>query len=66
MIKKLINQNDYFNLELINSIENKFVYSNKPINRLKNDNNSLEEVNHNKIQKYRPTFKRDSNSNTDN
>jgi uracil-DNA glycosylase len=51
MIKKPINQNDYFNLELINSVESKFVYSNKPINRLKNHNNSLKEVIHNKIEK---------------
>ena len=50
MIKKPINQNDYFNLELINSIESKFIYANRPINRLKNDNSSLKEVNHNKIQ----------------
>ena len=53
MIKKLINQNDYFNLELINSIESKFIYANKPINRLKNDNNSLRKDNHNKIQEIK-------------
>jgi DNA polymerase len=33
MIKKVINQNTKFNKELINTIESKFVFSDKPINR---------------------------------
>ena len=33
MTKKAINQNTKFNLELINTIESKFVFSDKPINR---------------------------------
>ena len=38
MIKKLINQNDSFDLELLNSIENNYVFENNPINRLNNKN----------------------------
>ena len=36
MTKKLINQNDIFNLELLNSISSKYVFHNEPINRFKN------------------------------
>ena len=38
MIKKPINQNDSFDLELLNSIENNYVFENNPINRLNNKN----------------------------
>ena len=38
MIKKPINQNDSFDLELLNSIENNYVFENNPINRLNNEN----------------------------
>ena len=34
MTKKVINQNDKFREELINTIEPNFVFNNKPINRL--------------------------------
>ena len=37
MIKKAINQNDSFHLELLNSIGCNNIFSNKPINRFKND-----------------------------
>ena len=33
MTKKVINQNSKFNKELINTIENKFIFADKPINR---------------------------------
>jgi DNA polymerase len=36
MIKKPINQNDSYNLELLNSIGCDYVFNNNPINRLKN------------------------------
>tara|TARA_Y100000590_G_scaffold368907_1_gene429779 strand:+ start:1595 stop:2314 length:720 start_codon:yes stop_codon:yes gene_type:complete len=36
MIKKPINQNDSYNLELLNSVGYDFVFNNNPINRLKN------------------------------
>ena len=36
MSKKVINQNAKYDLELINSIESNFIYSDKPINRLGN------------------------------
>ena len=38
MIKKPINQNDSFDLELLNSIESNYVFENNPINRLNNKN----------------------------
>jgi DNA polymerase len=38
MSKKVINQNTNYDLELINSIESKFVFNENPINRLKNIN----------------------------
>jgi uracil-DNA glycosylase len=34
MVKKQINQNDIYNLELLNTIENKYVFNNIPINRI--------------------------------
>jgi len=36
MIKKPINQNDSYNLELLNSVDYDYVFNNNPINRLKN------------------------------
>ena len=38
MSKKVINQNTNYDLELINSIESKFIFDENPINRLKNIN----------------------------
>ena len=38
MIKKPINQNDSFDLELLNSIESNYVFENNPINRLNTKN----------------------------
>ena len=40
MTKKVINQNDKFSEELINTIEPNFIFNNKPINRF--TNNSVE------------------------
>ena len=39
MIKKVINQNHNYDLEILNSIDYNFKFENKPINRLKNKNN---------------------------
>ena len=36
MIKKQINQNDNYNLELLNSVGYDYVFNNNPINNLKN------------------------------
>ena len=36
MIKKQINQNDNYNLELLNSVGYDYVFNNNPINHLKN------------------------------
>ena len=38
MTKKVINQNDKFREELINTIEPNFVFNDKPINRFINNN----------------------------
>jgi len=48
MIKKQINQNDPFNLELLNSIGNDYVFNDSPINHLKNKNINLSKKNENK------------------
>ena len=48
MIKKQINQNDPFNLELLNSIGNDYVFNDSPINRLKNKNINFSKKNENK------------------
>jgi uracil-DNA glycosylase family 4 len=49
MTKKVINQKDKFDEELINTIEPNFVFKNKPINRF----NIIEESNdHNHVNKY--------------
>ena len=50
MIKKPINQNDSFDLELLNSIENNYVFENNPINRLKNENTSSKTSSDEKIK----------------
>jgi len=50
MIKKQINQNDRLKLELLNSIEFNYVFTNNPINRLKNITKKPEGKNENKSQ----------------
>ena len=50
MIKKLINQNDSFDLELLNSIENNYVFENNPINRLNNENTASKTSSDEKIK----------------
>ena len=42
MTKKVINQNDKFREELINTIEPNFVFNNKPINRFANNDVELD------------------------
>ena len=48
MIKKRINQNDSFDLELLNSIDLDYVFSEKPQNRLIDKINKIDLVNNNK------------------
>ena len=43
MTKKVINQNDKFREELINTIEPNFVFTNKPINRFINNDSKLDD-----------------------
>jgi DNA polymerase len=50
MIKKPINQNDSFDLELLNSIENNYVFENNPINRLNNENTASKTSSDEKIK----------------
>ena len=50
MIKKPINQNDSFDLELLNSIENNYVFENNPINRLYNENTASKTSSDEKIK----------------
>jgi len=50
MIKKPINQNDSFDLELLNSIENNYVFENNPINRFKNENTASKTSSDKKIK----------------
>ena len=40
MIKKPINQNDSYTLELLNSVGYDYEFNNNPINRLKNKTNT--------------------------
>ena len=47
MTKKVINQNDKFREELINTIEPNFVFNDKPINRFINNDTKLDN-NHSK------------------
>ena len=49
MPKKVINQNSKFNEELINTIESKFVFADKPINRFNLIQGNEELINDNKI-----------------
>ena len=41
MSKKVINQNAYYNSELLNSIESNFIFDEEPINRLKDTTSNL-------------------------
>jgi len=61
MIKKLINQNDSYCLELLNSIDYDYVFSNKPINHLKNKINIPKISNKNKAKNLEE-LKREINS----
>lgn len=54
MTKRAINQNGKFTKELINTIESKFVYADKPINRL-NFTEKKYDINHEDKKKF--TFK---------
>ena len=51
MVKKEINQNDTFALELLGSIEHDYIFDNNSINRLKNSNNNKKTSNNEKIKK---------------
>ena len=46
MSKKIINQNDIYDYELINSFESEFEFKENPINRIK------KEINSEKIESY--------------
>ena len=61
MIKKLINQNDSFNLELLSSLGYDYVFNNNPINRLKNKINIPRISNEEKAKKLEK-LKQDINS----
>ena len=50
MAKKAINQNDYINLELLNSIGSEYIFNNLPINRLNNKTTSQISSNETKIK----------------
>ena len=52
MIKKEINQNDTFALELLNSIEHNYIFNNSSINRLKNSNKDKNINNNEKSKKF--------------
>ncbi len=45
MSKKVINQNTNYNSELLNSLDSNFIFSDNPINRLKNNTNGLNKDN---------------------
>jgi len=51
MIKKPINQNHSFDLELLKSIDYDYIFNNKPINRSKNKINNTEKSEEDKITK---------------
>ena len=51
MIKKPINQNHSFDLELLNSIGYNYIFNNEPINRSKNKINNTEKSEEDKITK---------------
>ena len=61
MIKKAINQNDNYNLELLNSVGYDYVFNNNPINRLKNKINIPKISSGNKTEKLEK-LKQDINS----
>jgi DNA polymerase len=61
MIKKPINQNDNYNLELLNSVGYDYVFNNNPINRLKNKINIPKISNEDKAKKLEK-LKQDINS----
>ena len=60
MSKKVINQKTNYNFELLNSIDSNFVFSEKPINRLRNDysSNKLEYNEYNRVIKSISDMKR--------
>ena len=53
MTKKVINQNTKFNKELINTIEPKFIFADKPINRFNilDTNNGNQQINKDELLK---------------
>ena len=61
MTKKPINQNDIFNLELLNSISTRYLFENKPINRLKSKIN-IKKVDNNDKHKNLDHLKKEINS----
>lgn len=61
MTKKPINQNDIFNLELLNSISTRYLFDNKPINRLKSKIN-IKKVDNNDKHKNLEHLKKEINS----
>lgn len=61
MTKKPINQNDIFNLELLNSISTRYLFDNKPINRLKSKIN-IKKVDNNDKHKNLDHLKKEINS----
>ena len=61
MTKKPINQNDIFNLELLNSISTRYLFENKPINRLKSKIN-IKKVDNNDKHKNLEHLKKEINS----
>lgn len=61
MIKKEINQNDTFALELLNSIEHNYIFNNSSINRLKNSNKD-KNINNNEKSKKILDLKEEINS----
>ena len=58
MIKKTINQNHNFDLELLKSIDYSYIFNNEPIDRSKNKINNTDKLEKDKIKKlskiYRP------------
>ena len=62
MTKKVINQNTNYNNELLNSIESNFIFNEKPINRLKNNNNNLQKDNTNQKKDQLAKLKEQINS----
>ena len=44
MVKKILDQNNLINREIINSYDLDYIFSNKPINRVKNEPNKQGKV----------------------